>query len=167
MKLVYVAGPFRGPDSWMIACNVHRAAALALEVWKLGAACICPHLNTAQFQGAADDSVWLDGDIEILRRCDAVILTPDWSLSSGARAEVAFAYNQGIPIFTLVRDLKEWISLQAEVDESRLIQRLRTEYFGQRKSERLLQIQGDCKKEVDEITARLLNYFDGNTQRGS
>lgn len=128
MKLIYLAGPFRGPDSW-IACNVHRAAALALEVWKLGAACICPHLNTAQFQGAAADSVWLDGDIEILRRCDALIRTPDWANSLGAQAEVDFADKHGIPVFSRVQELRAWLELQSRVDECREIEQSRRDYF--------------------------------------
>lgn len=75
----------------------------------MGAACICPHLNSAQFQGAAPDDVWLAGDIEILRRCDAVILTDDWKRSSGARAEVAEAFRLFIPVFTQLADLEEWL----------------------------------------------------------
>jgi hypothetical protein len=53
MKLIYVAGPFRGKDAWEIECNIRRAESLALEVWRLGAACICPH-PTPDFQGAAE-----------------------------------------------------------------------------------------------------------------
>lgn len=129
MKLVYVAGPFRGPNAWEVECNIRRAEALALEVWRLGVAAICPHANTRFFSGAADDSVWLAGDIEILRRCDAILLVPGWSNSSGTRAEVKFAESNGIPIFTLVRDLKMWLELQKQVDECRRIERSRKEYF--------------------------------------
>lgn len=132
MKLIYLAGPFRGLDSWAVACNVHEAASLALQVWKLGAVCICPHLNTAQFQGAAPDEVWLKGDIEILRRCDAVILTDDWKRSSGARAEVAEAYGRGIPVFATLADLEEWLGVQVEVDASRKIEAERAQYFNPR-----------------------------------
>lgn len=103
MKLVYVAGPFRGKSHWDIACNIRRAEALALEVWRQGVAALCPHANTAHFQDAAPDHVWLDGDLEMLRRCDAMVLTPDWRRSSGATAEVKEAIKLGIPclrIFT-------------------------------------------------------------------
>lgn len=109
MKLVYVAGPFRGPSSWDIECNIRRAEALALEVWRLGAAALCPHCNTRFFQGAADDKVWLEGDLEMLRRCDALIVTPDWSRSSGARAEVKFAYEHGIPCFNNLASLQLYL----------------------------------------------------------
>ena len=43
--------------------------------------------------------VWLEGDMELLRRCDAVVLTPDWERSSGARAERQAAYNWSIPVY--------------------------------------------------------------------
>lgn len=109
MRVVYVAGPFRGADSWIMENNIRRAEALALEVWRLGAACICPHTNTRFYQGAAPDDVWLDGDLEILKRCDAVLLTPDWALSSGARAERDFASRKSIPIFHRLDTLATWL----------------------------------------------------------
>ncbi|OFV81968.1 MAG: hypothetical protein A2Y78_00085 [Acidobacteria bacterium RBG_13_68_16] len=99
MIVVYIAGPFRGPNSWEIESNIRRAETLALEVWRAGAAVLCPHTNTRYFQGAAPDEVWLDGDLEMLRRCDAVLLTADWQRSSGARAERAEAIRVGIPVY--------------------------------------------------------------------
>lgn len=112
MKVVYIAGPFRGPSAWAIEQNIRRAEELALEVWKLGAAAICPHCNTRFFQGAADDSVWLDGDLEILKRCDAVLMTEGWQKSSGATVEHGAADVWGIPIFYDAETLKEWIDLR-------------------------------------------------------
>lgn len=109
MKVVYVAGPFRGPDSWAIENNIRRAEALSLEVWRLGAAAVCPHTNTRFFQGAAPDDVWLDGDLAILAKCDAILMTPDWERSSGARAEWQFAKDRGIPVLLLLDDLKAWL----------------------------------------------------------
>jgi len=110
MKIVYVAGPFRGSNSWEIEQNIRRAEALALEVWRMGAACICPHTNTRFFQGAADDAVWLDGDLEILRRCDAVLMTPDWDKSRGARAEHDEAVKCHVPVFLSLASLARWLS---------------------------------------------------------
>jgi hypothetical protein len=67
------------------------------------------------FFWCADDRVWLDGDIEILRRCDAVMLTPDWQRSSGARAEVDIAESLGMPVFAVLSDLKDWLEMQVIV----------------------------------------------------
>ena len=111
MKLIYVAGPFRGTNNWEIEQNIRRAETLALEVWRAGYACICPHTNTRFYQGAADDKVWLEGDIEIMLRCDAVLLTPDWRRSSGARAEVDVADGQDMPVFETLDCLNEYFKL--------------------------------------------------------
>jgi nucleoside 2-deoxyribosyltransferase len=105
MKVVYIAGPFRGANAWEIEQNIRRAEELALEAWRSGFAVICPHTNTRFFQGAAEDRIWLDGDLEILRRCDAVLLTADWERSSGARAEVDVARALGIPVFCALGEL--------------------------------------------------------------
>lgn len=110
MKVVYVAGPFRGPNSWEIEENIRRAERLALEVWRLGCAVICPHTNTRFFQGAAPDDVWLDGDLAILAKCDAVLMTEDWERSSGARAEREFAKGKGIPVFYRLEAVKDWLT---------------------------------------------------------
>ncbi len=110
MKVVYIAGPFRGANSWEVENNIRRAEALALEVWEMGAATICPHANTRFYQGVGPDARWLAGDLEILARCDAVMLTPDWLKSSGARGEVDAAHSLGIPVFYDQEDLREWLN---------------------------------------------------------
>ena len=105
MKLVYIAGPFRASNAWEVEQNIRRAEALALEVWRMGLACICPHTNARFFQGAAVDDVWLKGDMEILTRCDALLLTPNWDTSTGAKLEREEAARRKIPIFTSPREL--------------------------------------------------------------
>lgn len=114
MKLVYVAGPYRAETPHKIAENIHRARLLALRVWKLGAVAICPHMNTAHFDGECPDDVWLKGDLEILRRCDAVILADGWAGSSGTMAEVAEAERLGIPVVRRLQALKVWLDMGAE-----------------------------------------------------
>ncbi len=109
MKMIYVAGPFRGADHWEIEENIRRAERLALEVWRAGAACICPHANTRFFQGAASDDIWLEGDLEILRRCDAILLTPDWERSLGASKERDRAIHLHLPVFYELWQLKDWL----------------------------------------------------------
>lgn len=118
MRVVYVAGPFRSAssycpgqqDSFGIHLNITRAMELALEVWRSGAVALCPHGNTAPFQGSAPDDVWLEGDLELLRRCDAVLMTPDWQRSSGAREEEKFARAHGVPVFYELAPLQAWLT---------------------------------------------------------
>jgi nucleoside 2-deoxyribosyltransferase len=109
MKVVYCAGPFRGPNHFVIAENIRRAERVALAVWQLGAACLCPHTNTMHFQGAAPDAVWLEGDLEMLRRCDALITVDGWFQSEGARAEVDYASSHQIPVFHDIMTLAIWL----------------------------------------------------------
>lgn len=114
MKVVYVAGPYRAASEYGVLLNIQAAERLALRVWKAGAACICPHKNTAFFGGAADDNVWLLGDLEIVRRCDALICTDNWQASIGASGEVDFARSLGIPVFEKFEDFEKWLVSQAQ-----------------------------------------------------
>jgi hypothetical protein len=111
MRVVYVAGAFRSPTHWGIVLNVRAAEALALKVWQLGCAAICPHLNTANFQGALPDQVWLDGDLEIVKRCDAVILVPGYKESHGTATEMVCAIDNGVPVFTELSGLESWLQM--------------------------------------------------------
>ena len=104
MRVVYVAGPFRGANSWDMEQNIRRAEELAMEVWRIGLVAFCPHANARYSFGVGEDDDWLSGDLEILERCDAILFTPDWERSSGARTEHAKALEHGIPVFY---DLKE------------------------------------------------------------
>ena len=113
MKVVYIAGPYRGLSAWDVAANVRIAERLALDVWSLGVAVICPHANTANFDRTLPDKVFLDGDLELLARSDALITTVRWRESEGAKAEVAFAKARGIPVFHRPVDLKKWLTAQA------------------------------------------------------
>lgn len=115
MKLVYIAGPFRGPDHWAIECNIRRAESLALEVWRLGAAALCPHMNTRHFQGVLPDAIWLKGDLEMVKRCDAVLMVQGWEKSEGAATEAAWANSLGIPVFESLDKLRFWLTAELPV----------------------------------------------------
>lgn len=91
MKLAYIAGPYRGSTHYDIEQNIRAAEAIAIKYWRLGYAVICPHKNTAHFDGLADDAVWLNGDLEILKRCDVVVMLPTWEKSVGAKEEKYWA----------------------------------------------------------------------------
>ena len=98
MKVAYIAGPYRGKSERAVVENIRHAEKYALKDWQMGYAVICPHLNTQLFGGLAPDEVWLDGDLEILRRCDLCVMIPGWDNSSGARAERVFALEHGIEV---------------------------------------------------------------------
>lgn len=105
LPVIYVCGPYRAATPWKILENIRAAQQVALDLWKLGAVGLCPHANTALFDGEAPDKVWLEGDLELLRRCDAVVVFHGWRLSQGALAEVQHAQAAGIPVFEYPREL--------------------------------------------------------------
>jgi hypothetical protein len=102
MQIIYIAGPYRGKSKIKVInyiqrqINIFKARQVAGELWKLGYAVICPHSNSANFDGKCDDKIFLEGDKEILKRCDLVVLLPDWIESEGTKAEVLFAADNGI-----------------------------------------------------------------------
>jgi len=98
-KVVFISGPFREPTPWLVECNVRNAEAISLAVWRAGGVAICPHCNTRYFDKAADDSIWLEGDLELLIRSDALLLIPNWNQSYGAVIEKSKACEINIPIF--------------------------------------------------------------------
>jgi hypothetical protein len=107
--VVYIAGPFRAPSAWGIEQNIRTAEKAALAVWRMGAAALCPHTNTRFFQGAAPDEIWLKGDLELLSRCDAVLMVGAWQQSVGATAELEAARRRGMPIFYTLDALSAWV----------------------------------------------------------
>lgn len=98
MKLVYIAGPYRSDTVNGIVQNIRNAEKVAVKYWKLGYAVICPHKNTALFDGICSDEIWIDGDIEILKRCDIIVMMKDWEKSIGAISEHEFAVKNNIEI---------------------------------------------------------------------
>lgn len=106
-RLVYVAGSYRAPTAWGVEQNIRRAAEVAARIWAAGLVAVCPHLNSAHMEGVATDAQFLAGTLEMLRRCDAVILVPGWELSAGSRAEVNEADRLGLPVFGLTKHTSE------------------------------------------------------------
>lgn len=97
-KIAFLSGPYRSKTHYGIHKNIQAAEDVALKYWRLGYAVICPHKNSAHFDGALPDETWLDGDIEILKRCDVIVMMRGWENSTGARAERNMAVVEGIEI---------------------------------------------------------------------
>lgn len=97
MKVIYIAGPFRGPNHWVMAENVRNAERWALEVANAGHMPLCPHANTAHFHGCHPDQFMIDGTAELLRRCDGAVFIPGWIASAGSRGEFGICAKEKIP----------------------------------------------------------------------
>jgi len=104
MQVAYVAGPYRANSEYELVKNIRRAEAVAVELWRMGYAVICPHKNTAHFGGVCYDNVFLNGDLEILSRCDLVVLVEGWESSQGAKDEIIHAELINIPVFKWPED---------------------------------------------------------------
>ena len=91
MQVAFLSGPYRAGNGRTVRENIRAAERAALVWWRRGYAVICPHLNTAFFDGELPDEVWLEGDLAILERLrpciDAAVFLPGWQQSEGSRIE--------------------------------------------------------------------------------
>jgi hypothetical protein len=113
-QIVYLAGPYRpyvDDDGTRhgIAENVREAGKLGIQIWKRGYVALVPHtltyLSPAQQRqdgGIADvpPEQFMDGELELIRRSDMVVLMPNWQISKGAVIEKDYAESVGIPVLT-------------------------------------------------------------------
>ena len=98
MKIAYIAGKYRAPTEWDVVQNIRVAEAVALKYWGLGYAVICPHKNGALLSGALSDTELISGHIELMKRCDVVVMIPGWTDSKGAVEEHRIAQEKELEI---------------------------------------------------------------------
>ena len=97
MKIVYIAGPYRGKNAAEVERNIRTAQRYAMALTQAGIAVYSPHLNTAHFDGLQPDQFFLDLGLEMLRRCDALVIAGGgWEKSDGTRREVKDARMLGM-----------------------------------------------------------------------
>lgn len=113
--IVYVAGPYAGKGRlrllrwWRQRNNIRRAYQTAKRLWQEGYTVICPHTNTAWMDDACSRESFLEGDLRILAKCDAVVLLPGYANSEGTKGEIKFVFENDIPVFENVDALEEWV----------------------------------------------------------
>lgn len=102
--LVYISGPFTSNPT----ANTHRACRIWDSLRARGCMTpICPHWSLIQDTLIPlSHQQWIDYDLEILARCDAVLRLDGDSV--GADIEVSYANDNGIPVFYKTKDLYEW-----------------------------------------------------------
>lgn len=98
-KAVYIAGKFRAPDGWQVHQNVIAAERAAREIIRMGALPLVPHTLGEHMQGTESDLFWLNITLEMMRRCDAVLVLPGWETSEGTKGEIKEATRLGMPLF--------------------------------------------------------------------
>lgn len=111
MKVIYVAGPYRAATREGVELNIQAAKRVGLLVAKLGASPIIPHMNTAHLDAvdpSIGDEYWLAATMELMRRCDAVVLVPGWENSEGTLAEIDEAHRLGLKVFATMHAFHRW-----------------------------------------------------------
>lgn len=113
MELVYIAGPFRGKNSWEVERNIRRAEELGMRVAEMGAIPIIPHTMYRFWDGTLDDEFWLECGLRMLDMCVAVAVTDGWENSSGTREEIRRAEYDKLVFYSentvdMIR-LQKWI----------------------------------------------------------
>ena len=112
MKILYVAGKYRSSEGMRgVWENIEIAGSVAVQLWRMGFAVICPHKNTAFFDGVDDAKMFITGDLEMIKRCDGVVTCPNWKNSEGAREEVHFSKSRAIPVYAWPKDRKKLVAL--------------------------------------------------------
>jgi len=95
--VVYISGKYTDADKDKEGNNIIRAALVAKKYWKKGFTVICPHTNTMYVSGV-DYEGFMAGDIEILSRCDVIVMMTNWKESKGAIREYNYAVKHNIPV---------------------------------------------------------------------
>lgn len=101
MKVIYVSGQYSNKSIDGVARNILYAELASVALWCQGWAVVCPHLNTRFFDlnyPYVPKQLYLKGDLEILKRCDAIYMLDNWKTSYGAKCEYRLANWLGLEI---------------------------------------------------------------------
>lgn len=101
-KLVYIAGPYTAETQLAIEANIYKARTVALWCAEHRIFYFCPHLNSAFFNLWVPEvpaSFYYAMDEEILSRCNAGLMLPQWDYSKGAIQEYHQLARENKPIF--------------------------------------------------------------------
>jgi hypothetical protein len=101
---VYTAGAFSLNAHGTVLDNIGEAADVANAIYQTGAWPICPHTMGERFAGIWEQERCIDGTLEQMRRCDAVVMIANWLHSVGARDEQQEAIRLGMPVFYALPD---------------------------------------------------------------
>lgn len=109
-KIIYVSGKYTGtPEE--VDVNIGMARSFSMEIWEMGYTALCPHLNTMHFERdcKCDYEDYMDGDMELVKRSDAMFMVPGWEDSKGAVRERKGALALNKPVFTTLNQLEAWL----------------------------------------------------------
>jgi len=95
--LIYVSGKYSGDTDK----NIEAARTVAVFLWEMGHSVICPHTNTANFEKFCNATYeqYIAGDLDMISRCDAMVMVGGWEESKGANIEKDYADRIGLPVY--------------------------------------------------------------------
>lgn len=101
--LLYIAGPYSANKLHTEQVHILRAEAVSIELIRQGFHVITPHKNTSGYEKYENDNInfdtWIEMDLNIIKRCDALYLMDGWIHSNGAIIEARYAWNNDIYVF--------------------------------------------------------------------
>jgi hypothetical protein len=100
--IVYTAGPYSHTSGvGSVNANIFRAREVAIQLWNAGYTVICPHMNTDHLElyTTLKNKDFVDRDLEIVERCDAIVMLPYWESSKGAVRELEHARSKGLKVW--------------------------------------------------------------------
>jgi hypothetical protein len=105
-SLVYVAGPYRAVTLDRIQYHIEQARQTSVRLAKMGYFPMCPHtmegLTMNDVQQDEGGEFWLEGTLEMMRRCDTVVVQGLWQFSSGTLGEIHEAFKRELPLYNEV-----------------------------------------------------------------
>jgi Domain of unknown function (DUF4406) len=119
VKVIYVAGKYSGKTHdarsfTEIERNIITAREWAIRIMESvpNVITLVPHLNSyhMELDFTTSQDFWYNADLELLRRCDAIFMLPDWQQSKGARIEWEKAKDASMPIFETLAELQSWMA---------------------------------------------------------
>ena len=100
MKIIYIAGAYSSDSRHQQYLNVKHATEATHRLLCEGYSVVCPIITYAFFDWVYDltNRTFMDADLVLLRRCDAIYMLNNWKSSKGARAEYKLTKMLGLEI---------------------------------------------------------------------
>lgn len=109
MRLIYISAPFSAGNNWDFEANVRKAEQVAKVIADNGGVPVSRHSLFKRFSGTITGSFWINAAVEVMKKCDAVVLLPGWNDSPGASYENTVARENGLQVFTTMAEVREFI----------------------------------------------------------
>lgn len=157
-KIIYISGKYSNGtnENNTRKKNILLAAEFAVKLWNLGAAVICPHLNTAYFDSNKKIKIsyndFIKGDITLLKNVDAIFMLPNWKESKGAKLEFEFAKENNIVILYYLIEAKNLIAQEKCCDFCGLV---RTKYTKNNNKS----LCDNCYNNITDYLANMKNFI--------